>query len=112
MTMAEPSILGRSGRGDLDYPTGPLEITHGHEAQRISANALQGSTRGRQLQRRRRGLADRSSGRLQGRHRNLVKAVLLGRLQLGGEVARHLLVAGGNLGRELVDPLAQRGKVN
>src|SRR5260370_14969966 len=46
------------------YPTGPLEITHGHEARRISANPLQGSTRRRQRQRRRRGLADRSSGRL------------------------------------------------
>ena len=68
--------------------------------------------RRRQLQRRRRGLADRGSGRLQGRRRNLVKDVLLGSLQLGGEVARHLLLAGRELGRELVDPLTQRGEIS
>ncbi len=51
-------------------------------------------------------------GGLRRRHRNRGNNVLLSSLQLGGEVARHLLLASSDLGREFVDLLAHRGEIS
>ena len=48
----------------------------------------------------------------QRRYRNPVKDLLLGSLPLGCKVTRDLLLAGGDLGGELVDPLAHRSESN
>jgi hypothetical protein len=78
------TIIQRASKPPVASPP-EGQITHGREAPRASPPTLskdqRASVSGNDA-----ALADRISGRLQGRHRNLVKDVLLGSLQLGGAV--------------------------